>query len=119
MFSNFLVGSFITIMIFPREIAFSATIFLIFGGISRKIIGLGFGRYKFLNKSLEGTLAYLGCMGLCGFVLLTLLEISPIVLMLGGITAFITDLLSIEINDNFTVPIISASVMYGAMLVGL
>ena len=119
LFSNFLVGSFITIMIFPREIAFSATIFLIFGGISRKIIGLGFGRYKFLNKSLEGTLAYLGCMGLCGFVLLTLLEISPIVLMLGGITAFITDLLSIEINDNFTVPIISASVMYGAMLVGL
>ena len=90
-------------MIFPREIAFSATVFLIFGDISRKIISLGFGRYKFLNKTIEGILAYLGCMGLCGFVLLTILEISPIVLMLGGISAFITVVLSIEVNDNFTV----------------
>jgi len=117
--SIFIVAFFITILIFPREIAFSATVFLIFGDIVRKIIGLGFGRNKFLKKTIEGTLAYLGCIGLCGFVLLTLLEISPIVLILGGITAFITELLSIEINENFTIPIISGSVMYGAILVGL
>lgn len=117
--TRFIVTFFITILIFPREIAFTATVFLIFGDIFRKIIGLGFGRNQFLEKSYEGTLAYLGCMGLCGFVLLTLLEISPIVLILGGITAFITNLLSTEINGNFTVPIISGSVMYGAMLVGL
>jgi len=117
--SIFIVGFFITIMIFPREIAFSATVFLIFGDIFKKIISLGFGHNKILNKSFEGTLAYLGCIGLCGFVLFTLLEISPIVLILGGIAAFSTELLSFEINGNFTVPIISGSVMYGAMLVGL
>ena len=114
----FYVAFFFTILIFPREIAFSATVFLIFGDIFNKIISLGFGRNKFLNKSLEGILSYLGAMGLCGFILFTLLEISPIVLILGGISAFLTEILSFEINGNFTVSIISGSVMYGAMLVG-
>ena len=66
----------LTIMICPApgKIVSSETFF-------RKIIGLGFGRKQFLDKSYEGTLAYLGCMGLCGFVVLTILEISPIILI--------------------------------------
>ena len=116
--SIYIVAFFITILVFNREVAFSATIYLIFGDIFSKVFGLGFGRQKILNKTIQGTLAYVGCMGLCGYVLFTFLEISPIVLILGGIAAPITELLSIEMNDNFTVSIISGSVMYAAMLAG-
>ncbi|MHA1823369.1 MAG: hypothetical protein ACTSXM_05865, partial [Promethearchaeota archaeon] len=96
-----------------------ATIFLIFGDIFRKIFGLGFGHRKLLDKTVEGTLAYVGCVCLCGYLLYTLLGISPVILIFGGIAAPITELLSIEMNDNFTVPIISGAVMYAAMLAGL
>lgn len=117
--SIYMVAFFITVLVFPREIAFSATIFLIFGDIFRKIFGLGFGHHKLLDKTVEGTLAYAGCACLCGYVLYTLLGISPVILIFGGIAAPITELLSIEMNDNFTVPIISGAVMHAAMLVGL
>lgn len=116
--SIYIVAFFITILIFPREIAFSATVFLIFGDIFGKVFGLAFGRQKILNKTVQGSLAYVGCMGLCGYVLFTLLEISPIVLILGGIAAPVIELLSIEMNDNFTVSIISGSIMYAAILAG-
>jgi len=116
--SIYIVAFFITILIFPREIAFSATVFLIFGDIFGKVFGLAFGHQKLLNKTVQGTLAYVGCMGLCGYVLFTLLEISPIILILGGIAAPIIELLSIEMNDNFTVSIISGAIMYAAILAG-
>ena len=117
--SIYIVAFFITIVVFPREIAFSALIFLIFGDIFGKVFGLGFGCHKILNKTVEGTLAYFGCTCLCGYVLYTILNISPILLILGGISAPIIELLSIEMNDKFTVSIISGSVMYAAMLAGL
>ncbi|MCJ7650512.1 MAG: glycerol-3-phosphate acyltransferase, partial [Candidatus Lokiarchaeota archaeon] len=117
--SIFIVAFFITILVFPQEVAFCATTFLIFGDIFGKVFGLGFGRHRLLNKTVEGTLAYAGCMCLCGYVLYTLLGISPIILIFGGIAAPITELLSIKMNDNFTVPIISGAIMlYVGFLLG-
>lgn len=117
--SIYMVAFFITVLVFPREIAFSATIFLIFGDIFGKIFGLGFGHHKLLDKTVEGTLAYVGCMCLCGYVLYTILGISPVILIFGGIAAPITELLSIKMNDNFTVPIISGAIMlYVGLLAG-
>jgi dolichol kinase len=118
--SIYIVAFFISILVFPREIAFTATVYLIFGDIFGKIFGLGFGKHKLLNKTIEGTLAYAGCMCLCGYILFTLLDIHPIILILGGIAAPITELLSLEMNDNFTVSLISGTVMtYAAFLAGI
>ena len=118
--SIYIVAFFITVLVFPREIAFCATTFLIFGDIFGKIIGLGFGRHRLLNKTVEGTLAFAGCICLCGYVLYTLLGISPIILIFGGIAAPITELLSIKMNHNFTVPIISGAIMlYVGLLLGI
>ena len=94
-------------------------LFLIFGDIFGKVFGMGFGRHMILNKTVEGTLAYLGSMFLCGYVMYTILDISLIVLILGGLAAPITELFSIKMNDNFTVSIISGTVMLAASLAGL
>ncbi len=115
----FLTAFFITILVFPKEIAITASVFLIFGDTFGKVFGLAFGRHKILNKTVEGTLAYFGCILICSFVLYTLLDISPYILIFGGISAPLIELFSMGMNDNITVPIFSGAIMYVVFLAGL
>jgi len=115
----FLVAFFITILVFPQEIAIAASTFLIFGDTFGKIFGLAFGKHKILNKTLEGSLAYLGGILICSYVLYTLLDISPYVLIFGGLAAPFIELFSMGMNDNITVPIMSGAIMYVVLLAGL
>jgi len=112
--SVYIVAYIITLIIFPKNIAIIATTFLIFGDTFGKFFGLAFGKHKILDKTLEGSLAYLGVMLICGYLLYELLDINPIVLILGGISAPIIELLTLDMNDNFTVPIISGAIMVAA-----
>ena len=115
----FLVAFFITILVFPPAIAITASTFLIFGDTFGKIFGLAFGKHKILNKTVEGTLAYYGCMMICGYVLYTLLDISPLVLIIGGLSAPVIELFSMGLNDNITVPLFSGAIMYVVFLAGI
>ena len=115
----YLIAYMITLVIFPENIAIVATVFLIFGDTFGKFFGLAFGKHKILDKTIEGSLAYLGIVLICGYLLYEILDISPIVLILGGISAPITELLTLDMNDNFTVPLISGAVMVAATLAGL
>ena len=114
----FLVASFITILLFEQNIAITALTFLIFGDIFSKIFGLAFGKHKIFQKTLEGTLAYFGCMFICGLVLYNILDIPLIILIIGGITAPLVELFSFQLNDNFTVSLISGTVMTVAIVFG-
>lgn len=117
----FLVAGFIAILVFEKEIAITALVFLVFGDIFSKIFGLAFGRHKVMHKtkSIEGTLAYVGCVIICIFILSTTLNISIWILIVGGVTAPLVELFSFNLNDNFTVSLISGSVMTVALLFGL
>jgi glycerol-3-phosphate acyltransferase PlsY len=115
----YLVAYFITLVIFPKNIAIIVSVFLIFGDTFGKFFGLAFGKHKILDKTLEGSLAYLGVVLISGYLLYEFLDISPIVLILGGISAPITELLTLDMNDNFTVPLVSGAVMVAATLAGL
>jgi len=107
----FLISTFITLLFFEIEIAITALIFLVFGDMFGKIFGLAYGRHKIFEKTLEGTLAYIGSVIIFGFILYTSLEIHIFILIAGGIAAPLIELLPIGVNDNFTVPILSGAVM--------
>jgi len=107
----FLVATFISILLFEKNIAITALTFLIFGDIFSKIFGLAFGRHKIFQKTIEGTLAFFGCTLICGFVLYNILDIPLFILIIGGITAPLVELFSFQLNDNFTVSLISGAVM--------
>ena len=108
----FLISFFMTVLIFkPIEIAITSLIFLVFGDMSSKIFGLAYGRHKIFDKTIEGTLAFLGSVIVFGFVIYTSLDISLIILIVGGISAPIIEILPLEINDNFTIPILSGVAM--------
>ncbi|MFX1497791.1 MAG: glycerol-3-phosphate acyltransferase [Promethearchaeota archaeon] len=115
----FLVAAFITFLLFESSIAITALTFLIFGDIFSKVFGLAFGRHKIFEKTLEGTLAYYGAVLICGFFLYTTLGIPLVVLIIGGISAPLIELFSFQINDNFTVSLVSGTIMTVGTFFGL
>jgi glycerol-3-phosphate acyltransferase PlsY len=115
----FLVASFITILVFDEDIAITALTFLIFGDIFSKIFGLAYGKHKIFQKTLEGTLAYFGCALICGFVLYNIIEINLLLLLIGVFAAPLVELFSFQLNDNFTVSLISGAIMATARFFGI
>jgi dolichol kinase len=57
-------------------------------------------------------------MFICGFVLYNTLVIPLLILIIGGITAPLVELFSFQLNDNFTVSLISGTVMTVAIVFG-
>jgi glycerol-3-phosphate acyltransferase PlsY len=115
----FLVALFITILLFRKEIAIISSVLLIFGDSFGKVFGLAYGRHKLHDKTLEGTLAYLGSVLIMGYILYTTIPIALPVLILGGISAPIVEFFSMGVNDNLTVPLITGSIMTVALIAGL
>ncbi|MHA2391280.1 MAG: glycerol-3-phosphate acyltransferase [Promethearchaeota archaeon] len=120
----FLISTFIMVFIFgeminQREVAITTLVFLVFGDLFAKVFGLAYGRHKILGKTIEGTLAYCGALIICCYILYNTIEISLPVLIIGAIAAPFAELLPLGMNDNFTVPIISGTVMTVAIFFGL
>ena len=115
----FLISTFIVVLLLDIEIAITTLVFLTFGDMYSKIFGLAYGRHKLFDKTIEGTLAYSGAIMILGYFIYTAIDISLLVLIIGGITATISEFLPLGMNDNFTVPIIGGAVMTVAGLFGL
>ncbi len=114
----FYVGScLVAILIFPKHIALLAILHLIFGDPSSSFFGVLFGKDKlFPNKSLQGTLGgFVACMTVTWIYLFStgLGEGRQVLLaMIGGVSGAIAELLPLNIDDNFTIPLISGSITY-------
>ncbi len=110
--SLFLLACFIILLIFEKEIAILAISFLIFGDLAAKCFGILYGRRNIFEKTLEGLLAYFVACILFGFLWSYFLEISLLMIMTGAAVVAIAEILPIGIDDNFTVGLISASLMH-------
>ncbi len=115
----FLVAAFITIFLFNQKIAIAALSFAIFGDLFSKIFGMGFGRHKIFDKSLEGSLAYLGCTLMCWYILSYFFPEFIYIILIGAVIAPLIELFSARINDNFSVPIVSGVIMEVCFFFGL
>jgi len=113
----FLTAIFILFLAFPGNIASVAALFLIFGDLAAKVFGLIFGKTKFLTKTLEGTVAYFVFSLSAGFTFSLFSPLPFWILTLGALTAALVEPLSIfGIDDNFTVGLISGSLMYALLV---
>ena len=81
------------------------------------IIGEQYGKPILSNKSLEGSVA---CLVSCLLVGVLMTRISPAITpqtaLAGAVTATIVELLPIPVDDNLTIPVISAGMMTLAKL---
>ena len=102
-----LLGSLITIIIFPLEIAVPALVYLTIGDSFAAIIGKLYPIGKIGLKSLSGTLA--GFMT-SSIIALKINKVIPFeIIIFGSMIAMIVELIPHKkLNDNITIPIISA-----------
>lgn len=110
--SYFLLGSLVTVLAFPKGIAFLAILFLTLGDPAASIIGTWKGRIKLKNKSIEGDLACLVVCLMVGILVSTVLGMPPLVVALvGALIATLFESLPLRLNDNITIPFASALTM--------
>ncbi|HHN81617.1 MAG TPA: hypothetical protein ENN11_03235 [Methanomicrobia archaeon] len=103
----FALGAFISILLFPKNIAIAAIAVLVIGDSAAAMIGMTFGRHRIYGKkTLEG---FLGCLAVSTLICVILL--TPIVAIAGGIVGALSELVTFRLNDNLTIPIATGAAM--------
>ncbi|MCL1826753.1 MAG: phosphatidate cytidylyltransferase [Candidatus Cloacimonetes bacterium] len=112
--SYLLVSAIICVAFFPADIAFVAMAFLSIGDTFAALVGMNFGKRKFINssKTFEGTLACFITTFVFG-----LFFIDPLIALWGAFTASVAELVNIPFDDNVKIPILSGIVMWITYLV--
>lgn len=103
-------------LIFPHHIAVLSILYLAFGDPSSSFFGVLYGRNKlFPNKSLQGTL---GGFAVCfivtfGYMYWQDMEANKIFVLslLGGFAGSVAELLPLNVDDNFAIPVVSGALM--------
>ena len=109
-----LVTSCIVIALFDKPIAMAALAFIMVGDAAAALIGRKFGKHKFGNKSLEGSLAFFITALVVVFVIPGLPYSIGIV---GALFGAITEAVSTKIDDNASVPLVSGLLMQLLMVI--
>lgn len=107
--ATYILGSSIlTILIFDKSIAILAILFIVVGDTAGAIVGRIWGRRRFRNKTLEGSASFFIA---CCIAALFVPGIPWWLKIVGALIATIVEALTIYIDDNLTVPIISGALM--------
>ncbi len=113
----FYLGSFLfSVLVFPEHITIIAMLHLIFGDPSSSFFGVLWGRDKlFPHKSLQGAL---GGFAVCTTTTALYLHIAQIgdgkiviLSIIGGLAGAIAELLPLNIDDNFSIPVVSGGII--------
>ena len=109
------VGSLFSIIIVPSPFCIIALFFLSVGDTFAAIIGIKYPFFKIGEKTLSGSIAcFISCLGI-GLIFNEILDIK--ILIFGALVASIVELISFNINDNVSIPIVSGCAMYIVSLI--
>ena len=121
---HYLASVILAIMIFPRPVATLSILFLALGDPIASLFGILYGSYgpRFASgKSLIGTLAGVITCTLLSLVFLSSLSLSMptlwVVSLVGGAIGGTAELLPFDMDDNFTIPVVSGFVLWLAFIV--
>lgn len=106
--SYILSGATLTIAMFSKPVALAALGFIILGDIAAALVGRRYGRIKIGDKTLEGSLTFFG-VSLCVALLVPGLSFG--IGIIGALVATIIEALTLPVDDNLIVPLISGLVM--------
>jgi glycerol-3-phosphate acyltransferase PlsY len=107
----FLLGCFLSFLLFEQEIAITVLIFLIFGDLAAKTLGLAYGRRRLINKTFEGTLGHFTSCLIFGYIAYQYNNLPLLLIVLGAFIATLVELLPFNIDDNLSVPVITGSIL--------
>lgn len=103
-------------LIFPHHITVLSILYLALGDPSSSFFGVLYGRNKiFPNKSLQGTMGGFLMCALATFVYLHTQHFHGgrvlLLALLGGFAGAMAELLPLNIDDNFAIPVVSGALM--------
>lgn len=121
----YLISALLAVAIFPKPIAILSILLLAWGDPIASIVGITLGHktYRFKNgKSLAGTAAAIVA---CFFITYLFMAVVPGVLFherlilatVGGIAGGTAELIPLEVDDNFAIPMISGFSLWLSFLV--
>ena len=111
-----LLASLAVFLLFEKHVAITSLLFLSVGDFMAAVVGKRYGGRRIYNKSLWGSLACLASCLVIGIIMSNVSDtmIIPVALA-GAVSATVVEFLPIPVDDNFTIPIISAGIMALAM----
>mmetsp|Transcript_1093 Transcript_1093/g.1691 ORF Transcript_1093/g.1691 Transcript_1093/m.1691 type:complete len:265 (-) Transcript_1093:64-858(-) len=107
--TNFMIGCWLTCMIFPVFTAITSCMYLIIGDMVAAMVGMSFGKTKIRanGKSLEGTLACFVACFLITQITFWPIHLSEYIAFCGAIFATLAELFTdyLRMDDNFSIPL--------------
>lgn len=103
-----IAGAWITIYLFEKEIAIIALLLVSISDATAAIVGTAYGKIHLWQKTLEGSVAFFTVTGL---MMILTGNISLEQKLVGMVSGTLVELLPIPINDNLSLPIVTALAM--------
>ncbi len=111
-----LLASLVVFLFFAKYVAITSLFFLAIGDFMAALVGRRYGGPEIFGKTMAGSAACLvACLLIGGLMSLTG-ELGLGVAVAGAVAATVVELLPIPVDDNLTIPIVSAGVMALAAL---
>jgi len=118
--SFYIIGLLVIALFFPKPIALLSLLFLAVGDPVAAIVGTRFGKHKLRSgKSIEGIAANLAVSGLVALIFGMLYLGLPVpkaagLALVGGLISAIAESCPLPFDDNFTIPVVSAGLLFVA-----
>lgn len=121
----YILSSLLALTIFPKPVGVLSILFLAIGDPFASVMGITFGKKSIRiaqGKSLIGTLSGIAA---CTLVSLVFLKVYPIpvtdgawwmISLVGGVAGGTAELAPFDLDDNFTIPMISGFVLWLAFM---
>ncbi|MDE0014136.1 MAG: SEC59/DGK1/VTE5 family protein [Candidatus Poribacteria bacterium] len=107
----YMISAFLCVLFFSKTLAIVCIFFMVLGDLAAALVGRMWGKTKLLGtKSLEGSIA---CFVVCAAI--ALVQLHPIIGIIGALVATIVEMMPFPIDDNLTVPLVSGAVMHFLM----
>ena len=103
-----MISASVTILVFPKYIAIISLIFMSIGDTFAALIGRKFGKLKIYDKSIEG---FLGGLIACLVAAYCYDPLPFYISGFGALAAMLFETLPLPLDDNFRIPIGSATIM--------
>ena len=111
--TSFVVAIFLIFLVFPGVIPYLGLAFITVGDLFSKIIGIKFGKVRlFRDRTLEGSLGFLAGSFMAGWVIYMLRPVPLYAVIAGPLFAAAVELFSMDLDDNFTVGIVTCGFLF-------
>ncbi|MGB2868834.1 MAG: diacylglycerol/polyprenol kinase family protein [Bacteroidota bacterium] len=113
--TNVLISACLCVLLFPKIITVTAFAILIISDSTSALIGRRFGKHRFFDKSLEGSIAFF-ISAIVVVLLAPKVTSHPLEYVIGVVAAAfgaVVESLSIKIDDNISIPLVVGLVMWG------